>query len=129
RDVRLRAHLLANLEAVDPGQADVEDHDPHRLPLQLVDRLLAAVDPDHAPAVLGEVLLDQPPNRVVVLDEQDDAPCRLPAHGDGGGCVGSTWIRLTGPVPLRTTRTRIEGWSCRTSATAPGPTILALRAT
>ena len=71
RHLRLCAHLAAHLEAVDAGQADVEDDEPHRMAAKLGDRLLAGAEPDHAPAVLLlEVGLDEAPDRVVVLDEK-----------------------------------------------------------
>ena len=48
---------------------------------QLGDRLFAGAQPEHAPAVLLlEVLLDEPADRVVVLDEQKDAPGRPCRH-------------------------------------------------
>jgi DNA-binding response OmpR family regulator len=81
RHLRLRAKLPAHLEAVDARQADVEDDEAHGVAAQLGDRLLAGAQPHDAPAVLLlEVRLDEAPDRVVVLDQQKDAPGRLGVH-------------------------------------------------
>ena len=64
RHLRVRAHLPAHLEAVDPGQADVEHDEPHRMAPQLGDGLLAGAEPDDAPAVLLlEIGLDETADR------------------------------------------------------------------
>ena len=81
RHLRLRAHLAAHLEAVDPGQADVEHDEPHRMAAKLGDGLLTRAEPDDPPAVLLlEIGLHETADRVVVLDEKQDAPGRLRVH-------------------------------------------------
>ena len=81
RHLRVRAHLPAHLEAVDPGKPDVEHDEPHRMASQLGDRLLAGADPDDRPAVLLlEVGLHETADRLVVFDEEKDAPGRRACH-------------------------------------------------
>src|SRR5664279_5828740 len=52
RHLRLRAHLPADLEAVDARQPDVEHDEPHGVTPQLGDRFLSGAQPENAPAVL-----------------------------------------------------------------------------
>jgi hypothetical protein len=67
----VRAHLTADLEAVDARQADIEDDEPNGMAAQLGNRLLAVPKPDDHPAVLLlEIRLDETADRVVVLDEE-----------------------------------------------------------
>src|SRR5205814_6028882 len=81
RHLRVRPHPAADLEAVDAGEADVEHDEAHRMPPQLGDRLLARPEPHDPPAVLLlEVRLDEPADRVVVLDEEQDAAGRRDRH-------------------------------------------------
>src|SRR5437868_498427 len=57
------------------------------------EHLLPATEPDDAPAVLLlEVLLDETPDRVVILHEEESAP----------GCLGGHGLRI-GAAPARTT--------------------------
>src|SRR5207245_6303624 len=81
RHLRVSAHLPAHLEAVDPGKPDVQHNEPHRMPPQLGDGFLARADPDNAPAVLLlEVRLHETADRLVVFNEEKDAPGRRASH-------------------------------------------------
>ena len=76
--------------------------------------------PEHAPAVLLlEVLLDEPSDRLVVLDEQERRSRSRPrwssCHPRVALRPGSAW---PGAFALRTTRTRIGGRSCADVADA-----------
>ena len=51
------------------------------MPAELGDGLLTGAQPHHPPAVLLlEIGLDEAADRVVVLDEEKDAPGRLGVH-------------------------------------------------
>ncbi len=69
--MRARAHLAADVEAVLARQADVEQHEPDRMPLELDERLLAVAHPDHAVAVARQVAADELTDRRLVLDEEN----------------------------------------------------------
>ena len=115
RHVRLGAHPPADLEAVDPGRpmSSTTNRTGWR---ELGERLLAGPEPEDLPAVLLlEVLLDEPADRLVVLDEQKRAS-RSPATlfqaldlttsaGSFTGRIATTRIPglsvLGGPRPVR----------------------------
>src|SRR6185503_11853507 len=82
RHLRAGPDAAADLEAVHPGEPDVEHDEAHRLAAQLVDRLLPGPAPEHTPAVLLlEVLLDELADRVVVLHEEERATRCPGGHG------------------------------------------------
>src|SRR5579875_987571 len=148
RHLRAGADPAADLEGVDAGQAEGEGEHAHGLVTQLGQRLLAAAQPDHAPAVLLlEVLLDQSPDRVVVLHEQEGAArcpdrhaLRIGAAQDRGGRARavcrppwlppfprpprvSTCTSSAGPFAGQVTRTRQPWPSVLGEKTRPKPTI------
>src|SRR5262249_59719884 len=61
----------ADVEAVHPGKADVEDDDPDRVALELDERFLAAADPQHPIAVAREVAVDELADRRLVFDQEN----------------------------------------------------------
>ena len=104
----MRAHPPADLEAVDAGEADVEDDEAHGVAAQLGDGLLTRAEPENAPPVLLlEVRLDESPDRVLVLDEEKDAPRRRSAGAHSYGPKPSTWIVSAGWFASAITVTRI----------------------
>ena len=97
RHLRAGPDLATNLEAVDARKAEVEHDDAYRLAPQLGERLLPGPAPDDAPAVLLlEVLLDEAPDRVVVLHEQEGAPGGLGGHDLRIGVASAR--RIIGPI-------------------------------
>ncbi len=71
RDVGHPADGAADVEAVDAGQHDVDQHDVGRLALEGVERLLAGVGLLDRPALVLERQLDRGADALVVLDQQD----------------------------------------------------------
>ena len=95
RNVRAGAHLAADVEAVLARQADVEQHEPDRMPLELDQRLVAVPHPDHAVAVARQVAADELADRRLVLDEED-----CPGH-TVEGTQRTTRTRTAGPPSIR----------------------------
>lgn len=71
---RLRAHLLAQLEAVLARQHEVEQERIERLRLQRADQLVTVREVHHVDLVVAEVLADELGEADVVLDEQRAQP-------------------------------------------------------
>ena len=94
-DVRARANVTADVEAVLAGQPDVEQHEPDRMPLELDQRLLAAPHPDDAVAVAGQVAAHELTDRGLVLDEENRSRHAVE------GTQRSTRIRTAGPPSIR----------------------------
>src|SRR5205814_2190853 len=86
------------------GRIEDEHHYAHRLAAQLRESLLTGAEPDDTPAVLlFEVLLDEAPDRVVVLHEEEGAT----------GCPCGHALRIGAASAQRTARGRAHGPSER----------------
>jgi hypothetical protein len=85
RHLRAHADVAADLEAVLARQADVEQHHPDLVALELDERLLAGPHPDDAVAVAREVAADELSDRGLVFDEEN-GPRHCPPKG-----IRRTW--------------------------------------
>ena len=130
RDARAGADPAADVEAVHPGQADVEHDHPHRVAGQLDERLLAGSHPDQAVAGSLEVATHQRADRALVLDEEDRRAERRRGRA-GLGLDGrrgahqrlNAWTVSAGALPLRTVWARIPFRSAA-SETARPPSVI-----
>ena len=75
------AICAADLEPVDPGQADVEQHELHGMAPELDERILAATHPHHLVTLAAQVGAHERADVRLVLDDQD--------RGRHGGIVGA----------------------------------------
>ena len=80
RNRRAGADPAADVEAVLPRQADVEDDEPRPDPVEVEQRVLARAGPRDPVAALLQIGADERADRLLVLDEQELRPRRRGTH-------------------------------------------------
>src|SRR2546429_3119355 len=70
----------ADLEAVDAGKHEVEDHERRVQPVGLVQRLRPIGDPGNGEPLVAQIQLQQRGDVVLVFDDQDRLPSRNASH-------------------------------------------------
>ena len=84
-----RSHPAADLDAVQPGQADVEDDGDGVQPADCVERVCAVALDVHPEALPAQVEPDEVGDGPIVLDDEDEA-ARFGVGSGHGSCL-SAW--------------------------------------